>query len=248
MANHLYDTHFHLDLFKSTDEIINTIDKNQIYTIAVTNLPVLFKKLNDKLSSKYIRPALGFHPELLAQYKHYIPQMWELLDKTRYIGEIGLDFKVGKESKELQVSFFYELIERCNEYSNKILTIHSRQSANDVVSIIGSSFKNKVILHWYSGSLKTLKKALENGYYFSINYSMINSNSGRNIIKQIPLERMLIETDAPFIQYNGNPFTPLDIKHIVYELSILLDMDSSKLTSILWLNFKTLLQTCSPIT
>ncbi|MCE4564349.1 TatD family hydrolase [Maribellus sp. CM-23] len=242
MANHLYDTHFHLDLFKSTDEIINAIEKNQIYTIAVTNLPVLFKKLNDTLSSKYIRPALGFHPELLAQYKHHIPQMWDMLNEARYIGEIGLDFKIGKESKELQLSFFTELIERCNEHNNKILTIHSRQSANDVVSIIGSSFRNKVILHWYSGSIKTLKQALENGYYFSINYSMINSDSGKSLIKQIPLERMLLETDAPFIQYNGKPFTPLDIKHIVYELSKFLEIDYNKMASILWANFKGLLE------
>jgi TatD DNase family protein len=133
MANHLHDTHFHLDLFKPVNEILNEIETNKVYTIAVTNLPVLFKKLNEQITSKYIRPALGFHPELLLQYKHHIPQMWELLPETRYIGEVGLDFKTGKDFKELQVSFFTELIDRCNQLEGKIVTIHSRQSA-DVVT------------------------------------------------------------------------------------------------------------------
>src|SRR5699024_6292399 len=151
----LYDTHLHLDLFKNRDEIIKEINNNKIYTIAVTNLPVLFTKLNNELSSKYIRPALGLHPELLFEYQHHIPQMWKLLNKTRYIGEVGLDFKKGAHYKDLQISFFTELIERCNNYGDKILTIHSRGSADEVVSIIGEGFTGKAILHWYSGSKTT---------------------------------------------------------------------------------------------
>jgi len=241
MVNHLYDTHFHLDLFKSKDEIIKSIEEFQIYTIAVTNLPVLFKKLKGTLSSKYIRPALGFHPELLFQYKHHIPQMWDLLNESRYIGEVGLDFKTGTDFKELQISFFTELVERCNSFGDKILTIHSRQSAKEVVSIIGGSFNGKVILHWYSGNKSTLQHAINNGYYFSINYAMVKSNSGKELIKLIPLERMLLETDAPFIKFNSKPFTPIEIKHIVDELSVILGLDYMKMTSILWSNFKTLI-------
>ncbi|MCK9207387.1 MAG: TatD family hydrolase [Salinivirgaceae bacterium] len=241
MAN-LYDTHFHLDLFESREKIIKEIDDNQIYTIAVTNLPVLFTKLNDSLSSKFIRPALGFHPELLSQYKHLIPQMWTLLNETRYIGEVGLDFKTGKAYKELQISFFSELIERCNVFGNKILTIHSRQSASEIVSIIGKDFKGKVILHWYSGNKTTLKNAIDNGYYFSINYSMVNSNTSKELIKIIPLERLLLETDAPFVKFKDKQFSMLDIKEIIKELASILNLDQKKMTTILWANFKTLIK------
>jgi len=241
MAN-LYDTHFHLDLFESREKIIKEIDANQIYTIAVTNLPVLFTKLKDSLSSKFIRPALGFHPELLSQYKHLIPQMWTLLNETRYIGEVGLDFKTGRTYKELQISFFSELIERCNILENKILTIHSRQSENEIVSIIGARFKGKVILHWYSGNKSTLIKAIDNGYYFSINYSMVNSNSGKELIKLIPLERLLLETDAPFVKFNDKPFSMLGIKETIKELASKLNLDQIKMTTILWANFKGLIK------
>lgn len=242
MVNHLFDTHFHLDLFDSQEEILREIEVNQIYTIAVTNLPVLFTKLKDNLSSKFIRPALGFHPELLSQYNHHIPQMWELLNETRYIGEVGLDFKTGKDFKELQISFFTELIERCNTFGDKILTIHSRQSASEIVSIIGADFKGKVILHWYSDSKTTLKKAIDNGYYFSINYSMVNSNTSKELIKLIPLERLLLETDAPFVKFSNKSFSMLGIKDIVKELAFILNLNQLDMRTILWTNFKILIK------
>lgn len=241
MAN-IFDTHFHLDLFESREKIIKEIETNQIYTIAVTNLPSLFTKLRDSLSSKFIRPALGFHPELLNQYKHQIPQMWPLLNETRYIGEVGMDFKTGKAYKDLQISFFTELIERCTILGDKILTVHSRQSANEIVSIIGAEFKGKVILHWYSGNKMTLKKAIDNGYYFSINYSMVNSNTGKELIKLIPIERILLETDAPFVKFSDKPYSMLDINSIVIELATLFKTNQINMLSILWSNFKTLIR------
>ncbi|AHW60631.1 TatD DNase family protein [Draconibacterium orientale] len=241
MDSYLYDTHFHLDLFNSINDVVKEIEENKIYTIAVSNLPVLYSKLKQNISSKYIRPALGFHPELLFQYKHHIPQMWPLLHEAKYIGEVGLDFKTGKDFKELQVSFFTELIERCNQIGGKILTIHSRQSADEITSIIGASFNGKVIMHWYSGNKMTLKQAIKNGYFFSINYSMVKSNSGKELIKMIPLDKLLLETDAPFTKYDKQPFTPKDIKYIVEELSILLGIDNVRMSSILWSNFKRLI-------
>lgn len=239
--NKLFDTHLHLDLFEDRDRLIKEIEDNKIYTIAVTNLPVLFTKLNNELASKYIRPALGLHPELLFEYQHHIPQMWENLDKTRYIGEVGLDFKRGGHYKDLQVTFFTELIKRCNEYKNKILTVHSRGSADEVVSIIGKDFKGKVILHWYSGSKKTLKKAIENGLFFSVNYSMVKSKSGKELIKMIPLERLLLETDAPFVKFDNQPFSMVKTEEIVEKLALILNKNHVETKEILWNNFKELI-------
>lgn len=241
MSSRLYDTHIHLDLFKNQDELIKEIEDNKIYTIAVTNLPILFTKLNNRLSSKYIKPALGLHPELLFEYQHHIPQMWKLLDKTRYIGEVGLDFKKGSHYKDLQIAFFSELIERCNISGNKILTIHSRGSANEVVSIVGDDFTGKAILHWYSGNKKTLKTAIDNGCYFSINYSMVKSNSGKELIKMIPLDRILLETDAPFVRFDNHPFSMMNINKIIEKLSFILQKNKDEVSKVLWNNFKNLI-------
>lgn len=101
---HLYDTHFHLDLQKDRVGAIYEIEEHQIYTIAVTNLPDLYRKESGEIASKYIRFALGFHPELIHHYKSQIPLMWELLPVARYIGEVGLDF-VDMTYKNEQLAF-----------------------------------------------------------------------------------------------------------------------------------------------
>jgi TatD DNase family protein len=238
--HHFYDTHCHLDLFDDFDNTVNEIERNHIYTIAVTNLPILYSKLKNRINSKFIRPALGFHPELLFQYQKYIPDMWKLLPDAKYIGEVGLDFKIGKDYKSLQVSFFEELISRCNNLGGKILTVHSRLSADETISIIGPNFNSKVILHWYSGSLTSMKTAIDNGYFFSVNYSMLNSDSGRRIIKMIPSDRMLIESDAPFIKIQNQTFRPSDLKSILIALSIIKGIGIDNLYFLLWNNFKKL--------
>ena len=126
MAN-LFDTHFHLDLQKPVAAAVDAINESHIYTIAMTNLPDLYKRGKDSCKSKFIRVALGFHPELLCQYKNQQYLMWELLDDARYIGEIGLDYSCKPAEKSLQRTFFEELIYRCRDSRDKILSIHSKK-------------------------------------------------------------------------------------------------------------------------
>ena len=108
---HLFDTHFHLDLHKNRTSVIRDLEEKQIYTIAVTNLPDLYRKESVEIASKYIRFALGFHPELVHLYKTQIPMMWDLLPEVRYVGEVGLDL-VDKTYEKEQLAFFNELVER----------------------------------------------------------------------------------------------------------------------------------------
>ncbi len=238
----LYDTHFHLDLQKSKVEVLAEIEQNKIYTIAVTNLPPLYEKLKNEIDNKYVRVALGFHPELLNQYQKYIPQMWSLLSEAKYIGEVGIDLKTCKDSKNLQISFFEELISRCNDYGNKVLTIHSRMAAGEVVSIIGNNFNGKIILHWYSGSKQIQMNAINNGYYFSVNSAMLNSESGRKIIENTPNDKLLIETDSPFVEFKGvfiNQFS--QIQNTIIKLSELKRMNIDDLVNQLWSNFQSVI-------
>lgn len=242
MNDFLFDTHSHLDLLKNFDYTIEEIEKKKIYTIAVTNLPVLYEKLSSKINSKYIKSALGFHPELIEKYQKYIPEMWKLLPEARYVGEVGLDFKVAKNSKVLQTQFFEELIFRCNDLGGKILTVHSRGSANEVISIIGNNFNSKFILHWYSGSIKDLNIAVSNGAYFSVNYAMVISSSGRKIIENIPNERLLLESDSPFILIDKKPFSTLEIDKVVNKLAKTKNISFEEMLHILYNNFKEILK------
>ena len=216
----LFDTHFHLDLVEDNLGLLQRLEEMKIYTIAVTNLPKLFRhteKLCEDL--KYIRPALGYHPELASQYKNQFPKFGELIGNTRYIGEIGLDnLRKTAEDYSDQKEIFNGIINLCADKGDKILTIHSRRAEKQVVSMIGNNFPGKIILHWYSGSLKDLEMALSYGFYFSINYNMTQSVNGAKIIEALPFERILIETDGPFTFLNSVPFTPLNTEIIIKEI------------------------------
>ena len=196
--DHLYDTHFHLDLQKDRNAAIYEIEEKQIYTIAVTNLPDLYRKESAEIASKYIRFGLGFHPELVHEYQKQIPLMWELLPEVRYIGEVGLDF-TDKTFQLEQVAFFSALIERCRYDKRKVISIHSRRAVSDVLDIIGSNYRFKPILHWFTGTKEELLNAIEKGFYFSVNSAMMTSKRFLNLLPLIPKDRFLLETDSPFI-------------------------------------------------
>ncbi|WP_130855199.1 Qat anti-phage system TatD family nuclease QatD [Olivibacter jilunii] len=216
----LFDTHFHLDLVEDNFSLVQRLEKMKIYTIAVTNLPKLFDH-TEKLCKglKYIRPALGYHPELASRYKNQLPLFRNLIGRTRYIGEVGLD-NLSKTPQDFndQKEVFSSIMNLCAEDGNKILTIHSRRAEKQVISMIGNNFPGKIVLHWYSGSLKDLEMALFYGFYFSINYSMTQSVNGAKIIEALPFERILLETDGPFTMLDNVPFTPLKVEIIINEI------------------------------
>lgn len=229
---HLFDTHFHLDLQKDRIAAIREIEENQLYTIAVTNLPDLYRIECVEIASKYIRFALGFHPELVSKYKGQISMMWDLLPGARYIGEVGLDYTEIDGRKE-QYAFFNELVERCRYDSRKIMTIHSRRAVSEVLGILGDNYRFKAILHWFTGSNDELKKAIRLGCYFSINGAMIKSKRFVDMLSLIPSNRILLETDSPFTFFVGSHYNTLqNIK--TYLKKYKTDID-------IWSNFRRLL-------
>lgn len=234
----LYDTHFHLDLQKNVKAAIEEINANKIYSIAMTNLPVLYEKEKQQYDSPYIRTALGFHPELVGEYKKYIPLMWEKLSEARYIGEVGLDF-TDKTYQADQVSFFSELVQRCRKDENKIISIHSRKAEREVLDVLDDAFSFKAILHWYSGDESLLNRAVKMGCYFSVNGNMLKSRKIERMLEIVPKNRFLLETDSPF----GDT-----IKSHAESLKVLIDglspkyvMLAEKIEEILWNNFQELL-------
>ena len=206
-----HDTHFHLDLCENPEKMSHEIENAEIYSIAVTNSPSVFHFTQRLCSSKkYIRPAIGLHPELAFERKYEVEQFISLLNSTKYVGEIGLDnLNKSKEDYKTQKDIFLKIARACADQGNKILTVHSRRAASDVIDIIGMQFPGKVILHWFSGSTKDLDKALKYGFYFSANYPMTVSTNGKKIISKVPLDRLLIESDGPFTSYGDQPCTPL---------------------------------------
>lgn len=219
MNNFKFDTHIHLDLFEEREDIIKYIEKEKSYTIAMTNLPVLYRKyINMYRDLEYIRFALGFHPELVYEYENQISIFLENLKHAKYIGEIGLDYKIKNQNNiDVQKKVFKQIIDACKIDGKKVLSVHSRLSANDVNNIIGT-FNGTIIMHWFTGNKSELNKSIENGYYFSINEKMLNTEKKKVLIRNIPIDKLLLESDAPFTR-KSKTYSIDFINNIIIELA-----------------------------
>ncbi|HEY4290239.1 MAG TPA: Qat anti-phage system TatD family nuclease QatD [Puia sp.] len=199
----LIDTHCHLDLFK--DILVNASKEDDlgIKTITVTNAPSFFKPNQNLFQfSKNIRTALGLHPQLVDKYIGEISLFDSLIKGVRYVGEVGLDGSAEYQDSYIsQVKALEKVLVLIRKNDNKIITVHSRSAASDTIDTVHGHLKgtkNKVILHWFSGTPGDLAKAVSNGFYFSINHKMVNTEKGKELIKHMPKDHLLTETDAPF--------------------------------------------------
>lgn len=226
----IIDTHCHLDLYPNPNSMIKELERKSIITIGMTNLPSHFKQgYPHTRNLKKVRLALGMHPLMASSHNKEFPLFIKYLNLTSYIGEIGLDFsKEGIASKKTQINSFERILDLVKG-KNKILSIHSRKAEKDVLDLLRSYNIDNAIFHWYSGSLNLIDKITESGYYFSVNTAMIKSKNGQNIIKKIPKERILTETDGPFIKHKSKIVTPVDIKDIITYLNKSHNLENSEI-------------------
>lgn len=242
MSKFYFDTHMHFDLYQNRDDVLTYLEANRCYTIAITNLPDLFEKYRLCYEKyRYVKFALGFHPELVYKYKNQINKFRSNIRYTRYIGEIGADFTTENSTeRDIQLEILSEIVSACNQYNDKILSVHTRKAEKQVLEILNNC-KSQVIFHWYSGNIREMEEAIERGYYFSINHQMIRSDNGRKIIANIPLERILIESDAPFTRGLEKKYSVRFMDEIYRLLSLTRNLDEEELGTILKNNFKTIL-------
>lgn len=195
----MIDTHCHFDMMSNPKEYIKNAENLGNTIIGMTNLPSHFQMGYEHVQNlHHIRLALGFHPQLAAKSIIELPMFDKLVDKTSYIGEIGLDFsKENYYSKDKQIECLRHIL-GILQGKKKIISVHSRRAEKELLGLLEEFNIKNVIFHWYSGSVDLIKNIVEQGYYFSINEAMILTRNGQNIISKIPRDRILTETDAPF--------------------------------------------------
>lgn len=181
------------------EEYIRKVESRGNITIGMTNLPSHFEMGYPYTQSlRHVRLALGFHPLLIGDNQQELKKFVALLDKTSYIGEIGLDFsKEGYATKDIQVSVLHAILHSL-QGKKKIISVHSRGAELALFNLLKKYHIENVIFHWYSGRTSLIHDILKQGYYFSVNESMTLSSSGQKILCSIPKDRILTETDAPF--------------------------------------------------
>lgn len=211
----IIDTHCHIDMYPNPIHVLNECEKRGVTVISMTSLPSHFELgYNHFIDKKKVRQALGFHPLIMKNYDTTeILKFEKLINKTSYIGEIGLDFsREGINTKDLQIQVFTKILSIIkNSPSRKILSLHSRGAEKEVLNYLIENKIKYAIFHWYSGNIGVIDNILTAGYYFSINTSMIKSKKGIDIISRIPLNKILIESDGPYIDNKGKPIYPYDL-------------------------------------
>jgi TatD DNase family protein len=209
------DFHCHLDLFPNPATVVQECHSRGVYVLSVTTVPSAWEGTNAlALGKTRIRTALGLHPQLAHEREPELVMFERLLPKARYVGEVGLDGAPEFRAHwKIQVRVFTRVLELCESVGGRVLSIHSRRAASPVLDSLHTHPGAGVpILHWFSGTHRELKRAIDLGCWFSVGPAMLLSERGRSLVAMMPRERVLTETDAPFAQLEGRPALPWDAR------------------------------------
>lgn len=242
----LVDFHCHLDLYPDLPLAIRRSEVQEVFTLAVTTTPRAWTH-NESLASqtRYVRAALGLHPQLVAQYAHELTLFEALLPRTRYVGEIGLD--AGPRyyrSLEQQKAVFERIIRLCAAARGKVISVHSVRASKAVLDTIEQHLpppKGRVVLHWFTGSHAEARRAIDLGCYFSVNGEMLANPKRRALVSSLPLCRLLTETDGPFTQVSGRPSEPGDVTIAISQLAQLFECSYDSMRARIAQNLRDLL-------
>lgn len=243
----LIDFHCHLDLYPNHPGAVQEAENAGVFTLAVTTTPRAWPR-NHELAqrTRYVRAALGLHPQLVEERFGELDLWDRYLPETRYVGEVGLD--AGPrfyKSFDLQKQVFQHVLQRCAEAGGKIITVHSVRSVKIVLDHIESylpPLRGKVVLHWFTGTKSEAARALDLGCYFSINAAMLKNPRHLTVVSTIPINRLLTETDGPFTKTGSRPSKPSDVEVVVEKLARLHNVAPATIAATVRDNLRTLLE------
>ena len=227
----MYDSHCHLDLMDNMTSIVQSLEKENVGILSVGTTPRAYLKEVEMFGDlKNIHVALGLHPQLVGSGYDDIELFESLVQQCHYIGEVGLDFsKEYITNKDQQIEIFKRVLLCCERSGNKVVSIHSLKSAGTVLKTLSQlrlDNKNIYILHWFTGSIAQMQNAVDMGCFFSINPKMLKTKSGINLIKKIPPNKILLETDAPFsVKLQSTKQLDDMLQNMIDNISMLKGMD-----------------------
>ena len=200
------DTHCHIYYDKYQNDISDVInrakDKSIKYIICV-GVDLKSSEKSIILSDQYesVFATVGYHPhESKLAVDNYLDKMLELLKhpKAVAIGEIGLDYYYKHSDKKTQIKVFREQLELAKDLDMPVV-IHNRESDKDLYDNLKNSKINNGVIHCYSSDVKYANKIFDLGLLVSFTGILTFSKSLQAVVKEIPLEKMMIETDSPYL-------------------------------------------------
>ena len=227
----MIDTHTHINCIDdfSIDEILKNASDNGVEKLIVPSAYASDIDIVAELASKYENGygLLGVHPSEVKDWTD------DLIDKIKEcakspkivgIGEIGLDYYWDKSFNDLQKEVFIKQINLANEL-NFPISVHDREAHKDSFDILTEFNKNSiVIMHCFSGSVEFMHECVKQGWYIAIGgvVTFKNAIKMKEVAKEVPLDKLLIETDAPYltpVPYRGKTNQPAYVKYVAEEIA-----------------------------
>lgn len=232
MSEFLVDTHSHIDLAEYTD-LDETISNAASFGVKKIIVPSVDRNSFDKVitvSNKYenVYCALGIHPTEAQNSKDEdFDRILELSSNPKVvsIGECGLDYYWDKTHIEDQKRVFLKQIEIAKNLK-KALIVHDREAHKDCFDILTQNIKDEIplVMHCFSGSLEFAQECIKKGFYIALGgvVTFKNAKKVHEIAKMIPLESLLLETDAPYLTpepYRGKRNEPAYVKFVAEKIA-----------------------------
>jgi len=248
----LFDTHAHLNADQFNDDVEDVINRamdNGVTKIVVVGFdrPTIVRAM--ELVDKYpqIYGCIGWHPVDAIDCTEEDLQWIEELSrhpKVVALGEMGLDYYWDKSPKEVQKDLFRQQIRLAKKLKMPIV-IHNREATEDVVTILKEEEAGEVggIMHCFSGSVETAMECIKMNFYISLGGPVTFKNAKRpkEVAKAVPLDRLLIETDCPYLAphpYRGKRNEPAYVKLVAEEIAAIKGISFEELAEITTKNAK----------
>lgn len=220
-----FDSHAHYDDERfdlDRDDLFKKISQSVDYVINCgADLKSSRESINLANKFDFIFAAVGVHPENVKDIKQKDLDELEFLvkknKKVKAIGEIGLDFYQKGFSRDEQIYFFKKQLEIANKLNLPVI-IHSREANQDTFEIIKSFAKTNGVIHCYSGDVKMALDYINLGFFIGIGGIITFKNAKKmlDVVKNIPIENILLETDCPYLSPEPNRGKRNDSSNLIY--------------------------------
>jgi TatD DNase family protein len=230
----LVDAHAHLDRYgEELSAAVQEIIEKRIFTIAVSmDFDSFNRNLRIGKRSELILPTFGLHPWNAPRYADKLEQLKQRIARSPMIGEIGLDFHFVKDESLYRAQrLVLEALLRQAAEQNKIVNLHTKGAEEEVLGCLEKHGIRRAIVHWYSGPLDILQDYIERGVYLTVGVEVMYSEHIQAIVRRIPLELLLTETDNPgaYRWLQGKPGMPHLVEKVLATIAAIRGMGPAKL-------------------
>jgi TatD DNase family protein len=238
----LVDTHAHLEEIEDPAAAVAQARTAGVVAIIAVGSDMASNGQILQLAQAYpgfVYPALGYHPWNMreAGAAANVAFIREHIGEAIAVGEIGLDYhkKVRENAdKALQKNVLAELLEIAGD-AGKPALLHTRYAWRDAYEAVAGAGLEKAVFHWYTGTSGVLREIIEHGYYVSVTPAVEYHDEHRRAVREAPLERLLLETDAPVTYGRGSDHEfqamPADVLRSLKGASVLKGIDAAELAA-----------------